>query len=166
MTLPQHVRDGRSTVQDFDLAAEERWLDVQELLARGHGTGAVYLAGYVAEFLLKSAVLRFDGAPPYAEVYPRLGPLKKWAAKTLPGLPFTNYHDVWFWAHVLRKKRADQGRPLDAPVAQNLMRTAYRVSRRWSVELRYFGFEVATASARSVFEDVAWIKKSHPTLWR
>lgn len=166
MKLDDRVRKGRGLLQDFELAAEERFLDAQELLARGHGTGATYLTGYVAEMLLKNAVFLFDGARSSDLIFPRLAPVKKWAAKTLPGLPCTSYHDVWFWAHVLRKKRVDKGRPLPDLLAQNLIRVTYRLSRAWSVELRYFGFEVPIDSARRSLEDVAWIKKSYTHLWR
>lgn len=166
MKLDDRVTTGNGLLRDFELAAEERFLDAQELLARGHGTGATYLAGYVAEMLLKSAVFLFDGARPSDLVYPRLGPAKKWAQRSLPGLPFTSYHDVWFWAHVLRKKRSDKGRALPDGVAQNLMRLAYRLSRSWTIELRYFGFEVTVESAKRSFEDVSWIKKNHAVLWR
>ena len=166
MKLADRVRDGEGLLQDFALAAEERFLDAQMLLARGHGTGATYVAGYVAEMLLKSAVFLFDGARPSDMIYPRLSPVKKWAQKSLPAIPFTNYHDVLFWAWVLRKRRAEKGRALPDLVAQNLMRIAYRLSRGWSVELRYFGFEVTVEDARQCFQDVAWIKKNHAELWR
>lgn len=166
MKLEDRVRDGEGLLQDFALAAEERFLDAQVLLAGGHGTGAAYVVGYVAEMLLKSAVFLFDGARPSDMVYPRLSPLKRWAKNSLPGVPFTNYHDVLFWAWVLRKRRAEKGRPLPEPASQNLLRIAYRLSRGWSVELRYFGFEVTVDHARRCFEDVAWIKKNHAVLWR
>ncbi|MBK8257851.1 MAG: hypothetical protein IPK82_34935 [Polyangiaceae bacterium] len=166
MKLEDRVRDGEGLLQDFELAAEERFLDAQALLARGHGTGAAYVVGYVAEMLLKSAVFLFDGARPSDLVYPRLSPAKKWAQKAMPGVPFTNFHDILFWAWVLRKKRAERGRALPEPEAQNLMRIAHRLNRGWSVELRYFGFEVTIEHARRCFEDVAWIKKHHPLLWR
>lgn len=45
MKLSDRVRNGEELLQDFELAAEERFLDAQELLARGHGTGATYLVG-------------------------------------------------------------------------------------------------------------------------
>lgn len=166
MKLDDRIRNGNGLLQDFELAAEERYLDAQELLARGHGTGATYLTGYVAEMLLKNAVFLFDGAGPKALIRPRLAPVKKWAEKMLPTPPFTNYHDVWFWAHVLRKKRLDKGRPLPDTLAQNLMRVAYRLSRAWTIELRYFGFEVTTEAAKQSLEDVSWIKKSYTQLWR
>jgi hypothetical protein len=116
--------------------------------------------------LLKNAVFRFDGALPADRVHPRLAPAKKWAQKALPGLVFTNYHDIWFWAHVLRKKRWDRGPPLPSALSQNLMRVAYRLSRAWAVDLRYFGFEVTVDLAKRSLEDVAWLKKNRVDLWR
>jgi hypothetical protein len=166
MKLSDRVKNHGELLQDFELAAEERFLEAQELLGRGHATGAAYLTGYVAEMLLKRAVFRFDGARPSDRVYPRLAPAKKWAQRSLPGITFSNWHDVWFWAHVLRKKRLDRGRPLPEAVAQNLMRLTYRIDRSWAVDLRYFGSEVTIEFAKQLFNDVAWIKKNDAVLWR
>lgn len=166
MKLSDRVRNGEELLQDFELAAEERFIDAQELLVRGNGTGAAYLLGYVAEMILKHAVFRFDGARPSDQVHPRLHPTKKWAKNALPALAFTSFHDIWFWAHVLRKKRADRGMPLPAHISQNLMRVAYRLSRAWAVDLRYFGFEVTVEFAKRLLEDVAWIKTNKTAFWR
>jgi hypothetical protein len=166
MKLSARVGNGEALVQDFELAAEERFLDAEELLVRGNATGATYLAGYVAEIVLKYAVFRFDGAALHDVTTARLAPVKRWAQHSLPGIPFTSYHNVLFWAHVLRKKRVDRGRPLPELVSQNLMRVAFRVHGAWSVHLRYFGLELAIDSAKSMFMDVAWLKKNHGSLWR
>lgn len=166
MRLSQRIKNGEELVQDFELAAEERFVDAQELLARGQSTGAAYLVGYVAEMLLKNAVFRFDGARPSDRVSQRLWPAKKWAQKALPALPFTNFHSVWFWAHVLREKRRRRGLPLPEAVAQNLIRLAFRLERTWAVELRYFGLEVDADHATRVMADVAWIRRNKEQLWK
>jgi hypothetical protein len=166
MKLPDRIKHGHELLQDFELASAERYQDARELLVKGNATGATYLSGYVAEMLLKNAVFRFDGARPADRVFPRLAPAKKWAQKELPSLKFTTYHNVLFWAHVLRKKRMIKGRPLAEPIAQNLLRIAWRVERAWDVQLRYFGREVSMQAALRVFDDVTWIKKNHSHLWR
>lgn len=166
MRLSNRVRGGGELLQDFEIAAEERFLEAQDLLARGHSTGATYLVGYVAEITLKSAVFRFDGARPADPVRPYLGPAKKWAQKAIPGLVFTNYHSVWFWARVLREKRKRRGLPLAEPITQNLMRIARRLEAAWAVELRYFGLEVDVDHARRTLEDVGWIKSHRTHLWK
>ncbi len=67
------------TLQSFVLAAEERYVDAQQLLVRGRTTATVYLAGYVAEMLLKAAALRLRGASPETSVPAMLGPAQTWA---------------------------------------------------------------------------------------
>lgn len=161
MRLHDRIKNGHELLQDFELAAIERYQDAQKLLVAGNATGAAYLAGYVAEMLLKNAVFAFDGARPGDRVFPRLAPAKKWAQRELPRVKFTTYHNVLFWAHVLRQKRMVKGRPLAEPIAQNLLRIAWRIEHAWDVQLRYFGGEVTVQHAARLVDDVKWIKKNH-----
>ena len=43
------------TVQEFELAAEDRYWAGMELMTRGDGATGIYLMGYVAEMLLKNS---------------------------------------------------------------------------------------------------------------
>ena len=166
MSLSPRVLNGEELLQDFELAAKERFYEAQELLASGYSTGAAYLLGYVGEMVLKHAVFRFDGARPYDRVRPRLHPTKKWAKVALPSIRFTDFHDLWFWAHVLRQKRIDRGCALPDALSQNLMRVVYHLKRAWRVDLRYFGAEVSAELAKRSLEDVAWLLKNQAALWR
>lgn len=166
MRLSERIRTKGELIQDFELASEERFLDAQELLARGQGTGAAYLLGYVAEMVLKTAIGRFDGARPSDRVYPLLAPAKKLAEAALPSRKFKGYHDVLSWAFALREKRKRKGRPLREDLAQNLINRASRIDRAWAVELRYFGLEVEVRDAERLLGDVAWIKNNRILLWK
>lgn len=165
MALRREVREGDELLQDVELAATERLRDARGLLLAGSSTGAAYLAGYVAEMRLKQAVFRFDGARPNDRVVARLNPVRRWAERAMPAYRFRSYHDVLFWALVLRQKRRDRGRPLSEPLEQNLIRLASRLSRTWSVNLRYREREVTIEEARTVCEDVAWFDKNRFHLW-
>jgi hypothetical protein len=165
MALRPEVPAGEDLVQDFEIAATERLREARSLLARGEGTGAAYSAGYAAEMHLKQAVFRVDGARPHDRVRTRLNPAKRWAQSAIPSYRFRDYHDILFWALVLRKKRIDRGRPLSEALSQNLVRLATRLSRAWSVHLRYHGREVTTIDAKTVLEDVAWFEKNRFRLW-
>lgn len=49
----------------------------------------------------------FDGARPSDMVYPRLSPMKKWAQKSLPGIPFTTYV-IWSeWGDLDQRMRSE-----------------------------------------------------------
>jgi hypothetical protein len=159
------VQEGEELLQDVELAAAERLGDARRLLLHGNSTGAAYLAGYVAEMHLKQAVFRFDGARPNDRVVARLNPARRWAQRAIPAYRFSSFHDVLFWALVLRQKRRDRGRPLPEPLEQNLIRLATRLSRTWSVNLRYREREVTPEAARIVCEDVAWFARNRFHLW-
>ena len=165
MKLDARIQNGQSSVQDFQEAAEERFIDAQDLLARGNGTGALYLCGYVAEMLLKSSVFLTDGAKPAEQVYPRLAPVKNWARRFLPHVPFTSYHSLLFWSEVLLRKRLDVGNELSPALSGSLRSVARRMHDAWTIELRYFGFQVDVADAKSFLEDVAWIRKNYAQSW-
>jgi len=165
MGLNPRVHDGLELLQDFELAGGERLRDAANLLRCGNSTGAAYLAGYAAEMAIKQAVFRFDGADANAGVKPRLNPIKKWAKMALPSYSFVDFHDVLFWAYVLRKKRIDRGRTLSEPTAQNLVRLARRLKSSWSVQLRYYHKEVSATEAKAVIEDATWIHKNRAALW-
>lgn len=154
------------TLQGFELAAEERYMDALELVSRGNATGGVYVAGYVAEMLLKNAVFRFDGARPSDEIAPRLGPVRKWAKMFLPLIDHDSYHSIWFWALVLRKKRRNAGKLLPEDMDGELVRRARRIHQGWSVALRYHGFVVGMDDARRIIADVSWLRSRSSILWR
>jgi hypothetical protein len=148
------------------LAAEQRYFDAAELLARGRTTGAVYVAGFVAEMLLKHAAFRLRGAAPGAEVGPLFGPAMRWARKLIPTIEPEGKHSLWFWAHFVRRTRRELGRSLAPELDDALLRRVRRLHANWSVDLRYCEATAGAAAAGEVFEDMAWIRKHNSSLWR
>ena len=55
MLLRRRIQSTPETVQDFELAAEQRFWDGMQLLVSGHLFAGIYLLGYTAEILLKLA---------------------------------------------------------------------------------------------------------------
>lgn len=155
------------TLQTLVLAAEERYFDAAELLARGRTTGAVYLAGFVAEMLLKHAAFRLQGAGPSARVGALFGPtMKKWAKRLLPTIDPEQKHSLWFWALLVRRIRRDLGRPFVSDFDSAFVRRARRLHGNWSVDLRYSEMSAGVLDAKEAFEDMAWIKTHNSRLWR
>jgi len=145
------------TVQDLELASGEKFWEGIELLVTGHRGGGIYLLGYAAEMILKSAYFRFDGARPGDPVGARLGPARSWGKQFLPSIDHENYHSLWFWYHILRRKRRRAGRPLAQALDDQLLRRVRRIYGMWTVAMRYQPDQALEAEAESFYNDVRWI---------
>jgi hypothetical protein len=160
------------TVQDLVLAAEERYWDAYELAAQGRVFAAIYLAGFTAEMLLKTAGFRFVGVGPGYPIQPLLAPAKTFGAQHFPAVPCEQYHSLRFWTAFLEHKRIVSVRPLDPVLLAELRTRTDRVYATWWVAMRYrtstIPAAVAVAAAGEVLgllEDVDWILKNHSRLW-
>ncbi|MGK4004445.1 hypothetical protein WMF31_17555 [Sorangium sp. So ce1036] len=116
------------TPQSFLLAAEERYFDAAELLTRGRTTGAIDLAGFVVEMLLKHAAFRLRGAGPGTAVGPSFGPAMKWATELIRTIDPERKHSLWFWAQFVRRTRVLDQEAL--VVAVEVIMPVQRVSLR------------------------------------
>lgn len=156
---PRHrILASPATVQDLVLASEERFWEGIELLVAGRRGAGIYLLGYAAEMILKVACFVADGARPYHPVEGRLAPARRWARDHRPGVRHEGYHSLWFWAAVLRRKRALRGRPLPGSVDAPLMQRVHRMQGIWVVGLRYKPDEAEHREAETFLDDVAWIR--------
>jgi hypothetical protein len=146
------------TIQDLSLASDEKYWEGVELLAAGRRGAGIYLLGYSAEMVLKNACFLTEGARPFDFVAPRLAPIRKWARSLLPRISHENYHSLWFWVHVLRRKRGRLGRKLAAGVDASLVQRVRRVYGIWVVDMRYKPDEALQREAEAVLDDVTWIR--------
>lgn len=162
------------TIQDIDTAADERYWEAYELAVQGRHFGAIYLFGYVAEMLLKSAGFRFDGALPGDYVATRLAPAKAYGRVRFPLVDPESYHSLQFWVAFLEEKRADAGRPLPAALSTELRTRTGRVYDRWWVSMRYRASHLPPLSISPIslnnellqlIEDISWLKHNHLSLW-
>lgn len=163
MALRLRLQPVTETIQEFELAAEERYWTGIELMTRGDGATGIYLMGYVAEMLLKNSYFLLDLlTTPTFPVGSQLA-LAKNAAKNnfLPQYPFTNYHDLVFWATLLTEKRRQEGRPLLPSVELALTQHVQRVSDNWFVEMRYRTAQATITEINEVYEGVTWIRSHY-----
>lgn len=158
MPLRYRISVQPETVQDFILAADEKYWEGVELLSAGRRGAGIYLLGYTVEMLLKNACFRTDGAALGDRTQGRLVPIKKWAERQLPGLAPESYHSLWFWIHALRRKRSLTGREFPALFDSQLVQRVRRVYGIWWVEMRYRPDQSLDREANVVFEDVTWIR--------
>jgi hypothetical protein len=154
------------TPQSFVLAAEERFFDAQELFAKGRTTGALYLAGFVAEMLLKHACFRLRGAAVTDPVDRMFGPAMAWARRRMPRIKHEGKHSLWFWAMYVRRMRRELGRHFSEDFDQDLLRRARNLRRSWSVDLRYCEVVAPSVEVKQALVDVAWIRSNSSALWR
>ncbi|MEW6249141.1 MAG: hypothetical protein AB1716_00715 [Planctomycetota bacterium] len=118
----------------------------------------VYLLGFSVEIILKTACFLVDGARPADHVHARLEPIRSWARRLLPNIDYERYHSLWFWAHVLRRKRALLGRSWPWAFDAGLFQRIHRVYGIWTVNIRYRPDEALPREADSVFRDATWIR--------
>ena len=166
MPLRQRLSTQPETVQDFDLAAEQKYWEGIELLATGNRGAGIYLMGYTAEMLLKNACFRLETVRPTAPVASLLGPARNWMKARLPTIACESYHSVWFWTHLLRQKRRFQGRAMPAPLDWELVRRVRRIYQIWWVEMRYRPDQAYANEAQAVYDDVTWLRDHYVALWR
>jgi hypothetical protein len=157
------------TVNDLVLAAEARYFDAYELAAQELPFPAIYLAGFTAEMLLKTAGFIFDGAGLGDPIKPRLYPAKTFGAAYFPTVPYESYHSLRFWASFLEHKRLVAGNPFDAALLAELQTRTDRVAETWWIEMRYRPSApvtlVAQAELLGLLEDVDWMMKNHSRFW-
>jgi len=159
MTLRLRLQPLPETIQEFDLAAEERYWTGLDLMTRGEGATGIYLMGYTAEMLLKNGYFLLDAqTTPTFPVGTQLGQAKLAMSSLLPQYKYKGYHDLIFWATLLIEKRRSESRPLAPDVETALMVRVQRLSDKWFVELRYRAAQATTAELNDVYEDVTWIR--------
>lgn len=162
MTLRLRLQPLPETIQEFELAAEERYWTGLELMTRGEGATGIYLLGYVAEMLLKNSYFLLDkSTTPTFLVGTQLGQAKLALSIFLPGRSFKNYHDLAFWTDLLIEKRRQEARPLPPNVEFALAQRTQRLADNWFVELRYRAAQATAQEVNAVYEDVTWIRSHY-----
>lgn len=162
MAMRLRLQPVPETVQEFELAAEERYWTGMDLMTRGHGATGIYLMGYVAEMLLKNSYFLLDiRTTPSFPVGSQLGQAKLAMASLFPLYQFKGYHDLMFWTGLLAEKRRQEGRPLLPNVEIVLIQHVQRLSDNWFVELRYRAAQATTTEINEVYEDVTWIRSHY-----
>jgi len=164
MTLRLRLQPLLETIQEFDLAAEERYWTGLDLMTRGEGTAGIYFMGYTAEMLLKNSYFLLDkSTTPAFPVGSQLGLARFAWSVFLPGrsLKKINYHDLLFWSELLIEKRRQEARPLPAATELALTRCIQRLADNWFVEMRYRSSQATVAEINHVYEDVTWIRSHY-----
>jgi len=155
------------TLQDLSLAAEERFAEGLDLVTLGRHWSGVYLLGYSAEMHLKVSFFKLGGERPSQQVKGLLGPARKMGEQFFPKEPYEHYHSLWFWCLLLRRRRRDLGRALDAHFRDNeLLQQTRRLYQTWWVGMRYRPAQIQPSEAIVAVEAARWIRHHAVDFWR
>jgi hypothetical protein len=166
--MPYRTRLSSSpeTLQDFELAAEDRYWDGVELATAGRSLGAICMMGYCAEMRLKLAWFRLEPVRVTAEIEPCLRTARSWMDKYCPLVDRESYHSLVYWAQLLRHKRRLYGCALAHQLDQELGRHVRRLSQLWWVSMRYRGDPPSVTEVNQAYDDVTWLRDHYLALWR
>ena len=147
----------------MELAAEQRYWDglALALADSGSETGALYLLGYVAEMLLKTAYFRIAGVPSGDDIAPSLK-----AASNNSAWLGGNLHNLRSWVALLNAIRFAQGNPWDVLTAAAVERHVLTIDSHWRESIRYTAFAATSAELEEVLTSVDWLHNNYDTLWR
>lgn len=166
MPLRFRLEQQQETLFSFERAASAKYLEGHELMFSGYGGAGMYLMGYSAEMLLKSAYFRFSGALPADRIAALLGPAQQTAQQLIPGVPRETYHSLRFWALLLRAKRSQQNDPLPFAVDAPFVSRTRRLYQNWWIGMRYRPDLSQPMEALVLLEDVDWLRANYGKLWR
>lgn len=157
------------TVAELDRASEHRYLDgIGLYLAHEfRSTGAVYVLGYVAEMLIKSAYYRVRGVGPCEDLRAELRGME--ARAMALGYAWTagrSRHQVESLAGLLAYERRARGCALLAELESGLLGHASLIASHWSESLRYKDAVATEHEVNEVLSSVEWLIANHSLLWR
>jgi hypothetical protein len=166
MPLRIRLEANPETVQDFELASEQKYWEALELMTAGHRAAGIYLIGYAVEMWLKAACFRLDGAGPGHAVRPYLAPARRLGRALFPAIPDESYHSVNFWGELLCHKRRVTLGAFDHVLDAALSLRFTRLHTIWWIEMRYRPDQAQPAEVNTAFEDATWFRDSYMSFWR
>lgn len=157
------VAEPFETWPGMERAAAQRFWDSLALATNGsgHEARAIYLLGYVAEMLLKTAYFRVTSVPTGQSIAPHLQ-----GARTHASWRGGNLHNLQSWVILLGDVRAIQSNPWSAVTAATIERHILIINSHWRESLRYTSFAATNAELEEVFASVDWLRYNYSLLWR
>ena len=163
---------GGETLQEMELALEQKLREGESLLVRGHSGAAIYLMGYAVEMTLKTAYFRYRGASPADPMPPMFAPAVHFARVRFPGIaspggpPFRHYHDILFWGRLLRAVHRADMRNWPPEFDSQYLNAIRLLGRMWFVEMRYKPDLADAVQARIIQVKARWMARHRSLLSR
>lgn len=167
MTLRELNENTPEAILEFQAAAEDRYWEAFALMTEGYHSAGIYLAGYVAEMLLKSAYFAFSGQSLTAEVWPMLAPAWNRGCIYFPTSFSTSareYHNLDFWARLLREERRRNGVALPWYTDNAYLGHTRLLHLTWWVEMRYRHAQATAQDAEEALEAISWLRSYYHVL--
>jgi len=160
------------TILEVETAAHDRLVDTLGLIVEAQYHGAVYIAGYVAEILLKTAWVRFTGGLGSTLLYSSFAsaPLRLNHLYSVhrPGIVVPakeSFHSIQFWRDLLILERASAGNPYTRAFEGVLVLNTDQLYDLWWVEARYRHNDATLLEATTAYDLTDWVLKNHSALW-
>ncbi len=167
MSFRARLEEVDETVHELEFASEARYAEGVLLLTdEATRTASVYLLGYAAEMLLKTAYFRFEGASSSDRVGPLLETAKIKARNLNVIAERENYHSLRFWSQLLLATRNYEARDLPKRIADNLTLHTTTLYENWWVEMRYRRLAANDTEILAVKKSVEWLRNRYDGLWR
>lgn len=153
------------TMQDLELAAEQRYWEGLELAVAGHGAASIYLLGYAAEMWIKLAYYHLDQVSPGIAVNVSFNKVKNANPRPVQA-QWEAGHSIEFWGDLVCLKRQNLQNAFPS-LFQAVFCNHYRsVHANWRVEMRYQPVQAYPREVGDVYDSVSWIKSKYYDLWR
>lgn len=164
MAFWSRIRHSAETWPGLERVAEQRFWDGLTLAMSGErgAAGAIYLFGYVAEILLKTAYYRERGMSQYVDTSQERRTARQWSAGY--GRP-PNDHDLNYWIFVLERVRFVNHRPINPALLGAIRLRVGIVAGNWSEALRYRDDQPTDAELQEVYNEVDWLLSRYDS-WR
>lgn len=144
---------------EFLAAADVRFQDGYDLYEAGRNTGAIYLWGYVAEMLLKSACFRFLGHDPNTEITASDRKTAIVLSRDENINWIGNHHFLLGWAELLVKYqlKLPQGNYATSNFSNDVLNNVKEIYQLWREHIRYHSTEASEMEAERVRTATEWL---------
>ncbi len=159
------------SLRNLKEAAVMRYLEGEDLIRTGSPVGAVYLLGYAAEIWLKTAF--FSYLPETEDLESHIKRIKRDERESSTGafkpslakqyeaeFMMDDLHSPRFWADLLIRMRAIEGKNLPLDLALELSVRMNRLHLNWWTGLRYQDIHPDFEYVYDVWDDVTWIYRN------
>jgi len=166
--LPE--RFATECINEFELAALERFADANQLVRSGRRTGAIYVYGYVVEMLLKSAYFRILGSSDMqvltiADLRLAIGETPASMANQLGSRTARNFHDLLAWMElILAYRKANLIPHADTRFTELLRVHVEATASLWSESMRYHKNTAYPHEVGRVRESCEWVVENRDLL--
>lgn len=146
------------SIQEFCAVARLRFDEASRLAVAGDRLAAIYLGGYAAEMLLKSAYFRLTGRGQKDPIsFQDISNVRLYAHQTFGFARQQNLHDLTYWTTLLVEERKRRTMAYPKRFARSLQAQVQRLYLNWREDLRYKANRPYQGEVTAVLRGVQWL---------